>query len=75
VTAAPTIDTTTIPSSTSSDDDEFDHYVCLECDPEGTIAYCGEDVSADPFVEDDEAIDCPMCIAIDEAMGCPRCGA
>ena len=54
----------------TDDDDELDHLTCAVCDPDGTTALCGRDVS--DLEESDDITD--LCVVCRELKACPRCG-
>ena len=59
-----------LPGGPVDDDDDLDHLTCSVCDPEGTKALCGRDVS--DLEESDDLPD--LCVVCRELESCPRCG-
>lgn len=52
------------------DDDDLDHLTCAVCDPDGTTALCGRDVT--DLEESDELPD--LCVVCRDLEICPQCG-
>lgn len=66
-----TLELVPLVEETSTDDDAFGHWYCLDCYPEGDVAFCGENLDPeDAMGESDGPVDCPLCLTIDT---CPKC--
>lgn len=51
---------------------DMDHFVCLECHPEGDVLLCGLDGTAKNWEED--GTDSVECVVCDSMESCPDCG-
>lgn len=52
--------------------EDLGHFVCLFCDPEGVVAFCGIVVDYMDFDASEEDVDCVVCLDIE---WCPKCGS
>lgn len=60
--------------ATTGDDDNYFHVYCSACDPEGSTALCGKDISDVPESDGDDEEICKYCDYLMD-FPCPTCGA
>jgi hypothetical protein len=58
-------------TTAARNDIDLDHFFCY-CNPDKGL--CGTNLTDYPFLDDDEEVDCVVCLAMVD-MPCPLCGA
>ncbi len=60
----------------SSGETDLNHLFCINCYPDADvycIAFCGLDVTDEPWITSSDVVDCVVCLDIGK-LPCPKCG-